>query len=132
MIARLGTTRIFDRRRHRCRKQCDRSGTGSQRGLPGVYPVLRQDAGNRGWPGSVANSLAQTCSVNFIGSILTAATAGDDFHGRRVGTGRSRMRKGKPLFRIWCDGTFGPYLWETLLEIAHDWVGGAVGIGAAA
>ena len=33
-----------------------------------------------------------------------------------------------PLLRIWCDGTFGPYLWETLLDIAREEGGRAVGL----
>jgi sarcosine oxidase subunit gamma len=39
-------------------------------------------------------------------------------------------QRGAPVFRIWCDGTFGPYLWETLLEIAREEGGGAVGFTA--
>jgi sarcosine oxidase subunit gamma len=39
-------------------------------------------------------------------------------------------QQGRPLFRIWCDGTFGPYLWQTLLEIAREAGGGAVGFSA--
>ena len=34
-----------------------------------------------------------------------------------------------PCYRIWCDGTFGAYLWETLLEIATELGGGALGGG---
>jgi sarcosine oxidase subunit gamma len=33
---------------------------------------------------------------------------------------------GRPTLRIWCDGTYGHYLWETLLDIAGDLGGGAV------
>jgi len=36
--------------------------------------------------------------------------------------------KAQPCYRIWCDGTFGPYLWETLLEIARELGGGAIGL----
>jgi sarcosine oxidase subunit gamma len=31
-------------------------------------------------------------------------------------------------YRIWCDSTFGPYLWETLLEIAGEMGGRAAGL----
>jgi sarcosine oxidase subunit gamma len=34
----------------------------------------------------------------------------------------------QPYYRIWCDGTFGPYLWETLAEIAGELGGGAIGL----
>jgi sarcosine oxidase subunit gamma len=35
--------------------------------------------------------------------------------------------RGRRWLRIWCDGTFGPYLWETLLGIAREEGGAAVG-----
>lgn len=34
----------------------------------------------------------------------------------------------KPIYRVWCDGTYGSYMWEVLLEIAVELGGGAVGI----
>jgi len=36
-------------------------------------------------------------------------------------------RAGQPFYRIWCDGTFAVYLWQTLLAIATELGGGAVG-----
>jgi sarcosine oxidase subunit gamma len=30
-------------------------------------------------------------------------------------------------YRIWCDGTYGGYLWQTLCEIAEDMGGGPIG-----
>ena len=35
-------------------------------------------------------------------------------------------RAARPLCRIWCDGTYGHYLWETLLEVATSLGGGRV------
>ena len=35
---------------------------------------------------------------------------------------------GGPVLRIWCDGTLGPYLWQTLLGIAREEGGAAVGL----
>jgi len=29
-------------------------------------------------------------------------------------------RAGQPFYRIWCDGTFAVYLWQTLLAIATE------------
>ena len=92
-----------------------------------VYPVLRQDlalalVGNR-----VNELLRQTCSFNFqalslsdrpviltsmIGVAVTV-TPGD--------------HNGQPFYRIWCDGTFGRYFWQTLVEIATELGGGAIG-----
>lgn len=36
--------------------------------------------------------------------------------------------KGEPVYRIWCDGTYGSYIWEVLMEIATELSGGAVGL----
>jgi len=33
-------------------------------------------------------------------------------------------------YRVWCDGTYGAYLWETLCEVAQDLGGGPVGTEA--
>ena len=35
-----------------------------------------------------------------------------------------------PVFRVWCDGSYGAYLWEQLLDIARTTGGAAVGIQA--
>jgi sarcosine oxidase, subunit gamma len=35
-----------------------------------------------------------------------------------------------PLFHIWCDGSYGAYLWEQLLEIIHTVGGSAIGLQA--
>jgi len=97
-------------------------------GIAGVYPVLRQDAAIV-LTGSEANSLLlETCSVNFMSFPLTERRA---IMTSMVGVSVTIvrwMRNGLPLYRIWCDGSFGPYLWETLLEAAHDIGGGAIGV----
>jgi sarcosine oxidase subunit gamma len=36
--------------------------------------------------------------------------------------------KGEQVYRIWCDGTYGPYLWDVMVEIAVELGGGAVGL----
>jgi sarcosine oxidase subunit gamma len=38
-------------------------------------------------------------------------------------------REGIPFYRLWCDITFGSYLWQTLVQIIHE-LGGSV-VGAA-
>jgi sarcosine oxidase subunit gamma len=98
------------------------------RPAPGVYPVIRQDAALVLQGERVNDLLVQTCNVDFqawplhqqsvvmtsmVGvSVLVAWDAQD----------------GVPRYRIWCDGTFGTYLWETLLEIAVELGGGATGV----
>jgi sarcosine oxidase subunit gamma len=97
---------------------------------PGVYPVLRQDAelllvGER-----TAELLAQTCSVDFSSLdpaarpvVLTSMVG--------VGVTVIPQAAGSAVqYRIWCDGTYGGYLWETLVEVARDLGGGPIGLGA--
>ena len=99
-------------------------------GAAGVYPVLRQDAALFLRGAAVHDLFAQTCSIDFksippreravtltmmIGVAVTIiCTSLDD----------------KPCYRIWCDGTYGAYLWDALLEIATELGGGAVGLSA--
>ena len=99
-------------------------------GSAGVYPVLRQDAALFLRGEAVHDLFAQTCNIDFksipprertvtltmmIGVAVTIIdTSLDD----------------KPCYRIWCDGTYGAYLWDALLEIATELGGGAVGFTA--
>jgi sarcosine oxidase subunit gamma len=94
----------------------------------GVYPVLRQDCalvlrGRRS-----RDLLLQTCSVNLCDipadnrEVTLTSMAG-------VGvTVLNQFVDDPPCHRIWCDGTFGLYLWDTLLEIAMELGGGALGL----
>jgi sarcosine oxidase subunit gamma len=97
---------------------------------PGVYAVLRQDAelvlvGER-----TGDLLLQTCSVDF--SSLDPA-AHPVVLTSMVGVGVTVIPQAagsRVHYRIWCDGTYGGYLWETLLEVARDLGGGPVGLQA--
>jgi sarcosine oxidase, subunit gamma len=96
-----------------------------------VYPVLRQDAALIMRGEAVHELLTQTCSIDFSSiptrdQVVTltmlagiAVTVIDDSAAHPL-----------PCFRLWCDGTYGIYLWETLLEIAGELGGGAVGFAA--
>ena len=46
-----------------------------------------------------------------ISVILARQTVGDDIK----------------VLRLWCDGTFGAYMWKVLHQIAQEYGGGAVG-----
>lgn len=95
---------------------------------PGLYPVQRQDAalvlaGHR-----LNDLLVQTCNVN-----LKAYAPGDRAAVMTSMAGVSVLALWEelavgPVLRVWCDGTLGPYLWETLLGIAREEGGAAVGL----
>jgi sarcosine oxidase subunit gamma len=96
--------------------------------VSGVYPMLRQDAALLVRGEGVRELFAQTCSIDvsaippqertvtltmMVGVAVTIIAASPD-----------------DGFRIWCDGTYGAYLWDTLLE-STELGGGAVGLSAA-
>ncbi|MGI8980446.1 MAG: hypothetical protein ACR2FY_14555 [Pirellulaceae bacterium] len=100
-------------------------GTGVPSYGSGVYPVLRQDAALI-ISGSRAGKLFRhVSSYDFI----------NEPHGDLVFTpiasvSCSVLRQtinGFPAFRLWTDGTYGLYIWHTLLEVAKELGGGAVG-----
>jgi sarcosine oxidase, subunit gamma len=94
----------------------------------GVYPVLRQDAALLLRGKAVHELFAQTCNIHFqaiprneqvvvmtmmVGVAVTVIPVSMD---------------SERSYRIWCDGTFAVYLWDTLLEIAIQLGGGAAGL----
>lgn len=100
------------------------------RGAAGVAPVFRQDAA-LALTGSEVNSLlVQVCNVNFnafgMDDRLVVMTS---MAGVSVLVMRN-LSDGVPLYRIWCDGTFGPYLWKTLLQISEELGGAAIGLNS--
>jgi sarcosine oxidase subunit gamma len=96
----------------------------------GVYPVLRQDAAFALCGARVNELLLQTCNVDFRtldaepSKVVLTSMAG-------VGVTILSKKNGKyPSYRIWCDGTYGVYLWETLAEISTELGGGCIGVNA--
>ena len=96
-------------------------------GAPGVYPVIRQDAGFALAGKQVNELLVQTCNVNFAQfnpeeriAVMT----------QMIGVSILAIRtdcKEMPCYRIWCDPTFAAYFWETVAEIAGELGGGVIG-----
>ena len=89
----------------------------------GAYPVLREDLGLVLGGERVAEVLAQVCNVNFnaldIGQRPIVMTL-------MVGVSVLVLPQQQPdgaIFRIWCDPSFGTYLWETLEEVVHKMSG---------
>lgn len=95
------------------------------RGGSGVYPVLRQDASFALCGRLALEVLAQTCALNFqeIGEAFALTRIAG------VSTGvYPRLLNGWPVYQLWTDGSYGPYLWEQLLTIARELDGGVIGI----
>ncbi len=94
---------------------------------PGVYPVIRQDAGFALAGPRVNELLVQTCNVNFeqIGQAQQTAVM-TQMIGVSVLVLRVQVNP-LPVYRLWCDPTFAAYFWETIAEIAGELGGGVVG-----
>jgi sarcosine oxidase subunit gamma len=92
-----------------------------------VYPVLRQDLALVLVGDLVPELLRQTCSINFQALPLTdRPVILTSMIGVAVTIIPDKYQDNR-CYRIWCDGTFGIYFWETLREIATELGGGAIG-----
>ncbi|MEX3951014.1 hypothetical protein AB4Y40_25065 [Paraburkholderia sp. EG287B] len=93
-----------------------------------VYPVLRQDLAIVLCGEAIDELLLQTCNVNFraldlaVRPVVLTSMAGVAV------TVLPGERLGRPYYRLWADGTYGVYLWETLAGIAAELGGGPVGL----
>jgi sarcosine oxidase subunit gamma len=101
----------------------------TERGI-GVYPILRQEAAFALCGSRVNELLLQTCNVDFRvlaadpGKVILTSMAGVSI------TVLCSHESTTPVYRLWCDGTYGIYLWDTLGEIATELGGGYVGLEA--
>lgn len=96
---------------------------------PGVYPVPRFDADLLLAGRQVHELLKQTCAFDFEGlELATRPLVMTSMVGVAV-TVLAFAGESGPHYRIWCDGTYGAYLWRTLTQVAAEGLGGgAVGL----
>ncbi|GHT92267.1 hypothetical protein AGMMS49545_09560 [Betaproteobacteria bacterium] len=80
----------------------------------GVAVVLRQDAAIELSGSGLPCLLLQTCNVNFAALNLAESPV---VLTSMAGVGVTVI-PGAGSYRIWCDGTYGAALWETLHEVA--------------
>lgn len=94
-----------------------------------VCPVLRQDLAIALSGQAVHDLLLQTCNVNFKALCLSDhPVVLTSMIGVSV-TVIPGTKRDRPFYRIWCDGTFGLYVWRTLVTIMNQLGGGVVGAG---
>lgn len=97
---------------------------------PGVYPVARFDADLLLAGRQVHELFKQSCAFDFEGlDLATRPLVMTSMVGVAV-TVLAFAGEAGPHYRIWCDGTYGAYLWRTLTEVAAGSGGGAVGLEA--
>ncbi len=93
----------------------------------GVHKVIRNDASFIVCGEATEGLFAEVCAIDLDGDTLQenrlvmTAIAGVSV------TLLKQSLNGQPVYRLWCDGTFGPYLWKTLVDIIEEQGGGPVG-----
>ncbi|MBA3696222.1 MAG: sarcosine oxidase subunit gamma [Methylotenera sp.] len=98
--------------------------------VEGLYPVVRADAAFILSGSEVLNLFSELCSLDLRDSSLLA---NDVVMTQVAGISAIVMRQnlnGEQVYRLWCDGTYGSYMWEMLLEVAVELGGGAVGLSS--
>jgi sarcosine oxidase subunit gamma len=102
---------------------------------PGVYTALRQDASFLLSGTQAPAVLLQTCGFDFrrpgSRSIVNPEQGTVMVMTRVAGVSTwvvHREIHGDAVYQLWADGTYGPYLWETLLTVARESEGDAVGL----
>lgn len=128
LVARLGSTEFFietDSDSARLRELAQALEVNHDH----VYPVLREDRAFVLGGAGVEDVLVQVCNVDFASLplesnpvVLTLMV------GVAVVVLPQRQREGR-RYRIWCDPSFGRYLWNTLRAIVVESGGDELGIG---
>jgi sarcosine oxidase subunit gamma len=96
-------------------------------GEPGLYPVPRQDVALALVGTRALQLLRQTCSVDFQEFLPSQQTA---VMTQMAGVSVLVLwhaHQDATCYRIWCDPTYGHYLFATLVEIARELGGGFIG-----
>lgn len=123
LVARLGATEFL----------IEAMGTASQGVIvarekfpvPGVYPVIRQDAAFILGGPRATDLLLETCSYPFAADTNGDLVVMTSMIGVGVTVVPLRVRDATE-FNVWCDPSFGLYLWSTLVGIAREMGGGAI------
>ncbi len=102
----------------------------NQQKTHGLYRVPRHDAALLLSGGRVQELLAELCTLDLRPQTLAEnAVVMTQVAGISATVLRQSLN-GETVYRLWCDGTYGPYMWETILDIAEELGGGAVGFSA--
>lgn len=96
--------------------------------VAGVYQVPRADAAFVVSGSETLSLFSELCSLDLRekslndNQLIMTQIAGIS------ATVINQTVNGESVYRIWCDGTYGAYMWEILMEIAVELGGGAVGL----
>jgi sarcosine oxidase subunit gamma len=85
--------------------------------FPGAYPVMREDLGLVLGGVRADEALAQVCNVNFAALTDARPIVMTLMIGVGVLVLPQFSEEDGPVYRIWCDPSFGSYLWSELEEV---------------
>jgi len=109
-------------------KACAKLQAFDQANIQSAYQVVRADAAFVLGGSEVLNLLAELCVLDLRDSALPSNFV---VMTQIAGISATLIREslsGEQVYRIWCDGSYGLYLWEILIEIAQELGGGVVGL----
>ena len=125
VISRLGNTEFF-----LC-EQADASGIAALESamagaLDGAYPVLREDFAVVLGGKHATHALAEVCNVDFAAQNAALKPVVMTLMAGVAVVVLSQVTDTGTEYRIWCDPSFGSYLWETLASVARTTTGNTV------
>lgn len=94
----------------------------------GVHKVSRNDAAFILTGNDIHPLFAEICEIDLVAELATENHLVMTVIAGVSATLLSQTLNGERIYRLWCDGTYGPYLWKTLLNIIEQAGGGAVGL----
>jgi sarcosine oxidase subunit gamma len=109
---------------------CEALSAFNQAKTAGAYRVAREDAAFILSGSQALNLLSELCVMDLRDQALVSDAV---VMTQVAGISATLLRQdlaGQQVYRIWCDVSYGPYMWEMLLEIAQELGGGAVGLTA--
>jgi sarcosine oxidase subunit gamma len=109
-------------------KACAKLQAFDQTNIQSAYQVARADAAFVLSGSEALNLLSELCVLDLRDSALPSNVV---VMTQIAGISATLIREslsGEQVYRIWCDGTYGGYLWKILIEIAQELGGGAVGL----
>ncbi|MBC7788104.1 MAG: sarcosine oxidase subunit gamma [Methylophilaceae bacterium] len=102
----------------------------NQATVAGVYKVQRADAAFILSGSEVLNMLSELCMLDLRDSALASNTLVMTQLASISAILLRHQLNGEQVYRVWCDGTYGAYMWNMLLEVARELGGGAVGLAS--
>jgi sarcosine oxidase subunit gamma len=99
---------------------CDAIAAAPQPIGPGLYKVARADACFEVGGNEALELLAELCLLDLRAQALADNAVVMTQLGGVSATLVRDKQEGRPVYRIWCDGTYAEFMREALHEIAHD------------